>query len=56
MSINICTANVNNENEPRCNQTESTSFTRSHGRILNMGKLHPKFGVIVNKVQFKKVR
>ena len=24
MSINICTANVNDENEPRCNQTDST--------------------------------
>ena len=35
MSINICTANVNDENERRYNQTESTSFKHSHGTIFN---------------------
>ena len=55
MSIIICTADVNNENETRCKQTESTSFKRSHGKISNHVKLHPKFGVLVNTVQIKNV-
>ena len=35
MSINICTANVNNENEPRCNLPENTLSKRSHGKVFN---------------------
>ena len=47
MSINISTVNVNNENEPKCNQTESTSFKHiAMLRFLTMWKL----GSILNSV------
>ena len=39
ISINVCTVNVNNENELRCNQIESASFKHNHGfenSILNL--------------------
>ena len=36
------TANVNNENEPRCNQTECTSSKRSHGKVFNHVKTPSK--------------
>ena len=41
MSINICTVNVNDENEPRCNQTESTSLKHSHVVVVVVDRRAP---------------
>ena len=50
----MCTANVINEMNHNVTKQKVHHSNLAMVRFLNMGKLHPKLGVIVNKVQLKK--